>query len=50
MRPFLLVLLVLFAVWVVLTVIGSLVTALCWLAVVGLVCALIAARGRSRRR
>ena len=51
MRPFLLVLLVLFAVWIALTVIGFVVKGLFWLAVVGIVAfALTAVVGGSRRR
>ena len=51
MRPFLLVLLVLFAVWIALTVIGFIVKGLFWLAVVGVVAfALTAVVGGSRRR
>ncbi|GAB4079867.1 hypothetical protein [Modestobacter muralis] len=51
MRPFLLVLLVLFAVWIALTVIGFIVKGLFWLAVVGIVAfALTAVVGGSRRR
>ena len=51
MRPFLLVLVVLFAVWVALTVIGFIVKGLLWLAVIGVVCLVVTAyAGGSRRR
>ena len=51
MRPFLLVLLVLAAVWVALTVIGVIVKGLFWLAVIGVVCLVVTAyAGGSRRR
>ena len=51
MRPFVLVLLVLLAVWVALAVIGSVVEGLLWLAVVGVMAvAMTAALGGSRRR
>ena len=51
MRPFLLVLLVLFAVWIALTVIGFIVKGLFWLAVIGIVAfALTAVVGGTKRR
>ena len=51
MRPFLIVLLVLVAVWIAMTVIGFVVKGLFWLAVVGLLFAAgTAAIGTSRRR
>ena len=51
MRPFLLLLLVLFVVWVAISVIGFVVKGLFWLAVVGLLFAAgTAALGASRRR
>ena len=51
MRTFLLVVLVLFAVWIAMTVIGFIVKGLFWLAVVGLLFAgATAAIGTSRRR
>ena len=51
MRPFLIVLLVLVAVWIAMTVIGFVVKGLFWLAVVGLLlAAATAAIGTSRRR
>jgi len=50
-RPFLFVLLVLFAVWIAISVIGFVVKGLFWLAVVGLLFALgTAVLGASRRR
>ncbi|WP_166503344.1 hypothetical protein [Modestobacter italicus] len=51
MRPFLLLVLVLFAVWIAMTVIGFVLKGLFWLAVVGLLFAAgAAAIGTSRRR
>ena len=51
MRPLLIVLLVLFAVWIAMTVVGLIVKGLFWLAVVGLLFAAgTAAIGTSRRR
>ena len=51
MRPFLLVVLVLLALWIAMTVIGLIVKGLFWLAVVGLLFAAgTAAIGTSRRR
>ena len=51
MRPFLLLVLVLFAIWIAMTVIGFVVKGLFWLAVVALlVAAGTAAIGTSRRR
>ena len=51
MRPLLIVLLVLFAVWIAMTVVGLVVKGLFWLAVVGLLFAAgTAAIGTSRRR
>lgn len=51
MRPFLFVLLVVFALWIAITVVGFIVKGLFWLAVVGLLCAAgTAAIGTSRRR
>ncbi|WP_216870891.1 hypothetical protein [Modestobacter excelsi] len=51
MRPFLLLVLVLFAIWIAMTVIGLIVKGLFWLAVVGLLFAAgTAAIGTSRRR
>ena len=51
MRPFLLLLLVLFVLWIVVSVIGFVVKGLFWLAVVGLLFALgTAVLGTSRRR
>ena len=51
MRPLLIVLLVLFAVWIAMTVVGLIVEGLFWLAVVGLLFAAgTAAIGTSRRR
>jgi hypothetical protein len=50
-RPFLFVLLVVFALWIAITVVGFIVKGLFWLAVVGLLCAAgTAAIGTSRRR
>jgi uncharacterized membrane protein len=50
-RPFLLLVLVLFAIWIAMTVIGFVVKGLFWLAVVGLLFAAgTAAIGTSRRR
>jgi hypothetical protein len=50
-RPLLIILLVLFAVWIAMTVIGLVVKGLFWLAVVGLLFAAgTAAIGTSRRR
>ena len=51
MRPFLLLVLVLFAIWIAMTVIGLVIKGLFWLAVVGLLFAAgTAAIGTSRRR
>ena len=51
MRPFLLIVLVLFAIWIAMTVIGLVIKGLFWLAVVGLLFAAgTAAIGTSRRR
>ena len=51
MRPFLVLLLVLFVVWVALTVIGFIVKGLFWLAVIGVVLLVVTAyAGGSRRR
>jgi hypothetical protein len=50
-RPFLILVLVLFAIWIAMTVIGFIVHGLFWLAVVGLLFAAgTAAIGTSRRR
>jgi hypothetical protein len=50
-RPFLLLVLVLFAIWIAMTVIGLVIKGLFWLAVVGLLFAAgTAAIGTSRRR
>ena len=51
MRPFLLLVLVLLAIWIAMTVIGFIIKGLFWLAVVGLLFAAgTAAIGTSRRR